>query len=564
MMNTDRLCMSCMNKIGDEAICPICKHSTSEQNPANTLPVRSVLNDRYLVGRVLSINGESVIYIGWDNADDIAVYIREFFPAGIARRNPDRTVTMIADKKYAYNEGLLEFLSLNRKLASMVLPALNKTYTAFEENGTAYAISAAVSGKTLESFLAQNGGTLKWEQARSLFFPLMETISELHEAGIVHGGISPETIIIGRDGKLRLNGFSILKMRQRVSDYETHLFAGYAAAEQYAENGSATVQSDIYALSAVLFRVLIGTVPPAADNRMRRESLSVPYRFTNELPRQVLVAIANGLQLSLEKRTKTLEDFRNELVYGETAVKRTAAARPQRTAVSAKVDAGFNDEGNRGTRAAKQKKGHGVVVLLISALITALLCGVMGVLINNSLKKGNETTGDSAPTSAASSSSNESVSKETYTVPKLCGNNVSIHCSEVETDEKYAELRKKVKIVYQGVFDDRTPAGIICNQSVSANSKTPVGSELILTISLGKKEIDMPNLVGLSEREAWQRVQEAGLCNVEAVDNSDRNKPTGSVISQSVQAHTKVSPYQKIWFDVNAWEEPVDNGFDTE
>ena len=78
MLNIERLCLGCMNDNGGEKICPICGHNMSDTNPVESLPVKSVINNRYLLGKVLYANGEGVTYIGWDNGTQSIVKIKPF------------------------------------------------------------------------------------------------------------------------------------------------------------------------------------------------------------------------------------------------------------------------------------------------------------------------------------------------------------------------------------------------------------------------------------------------------------------------------------------------------
>ena len=95
MVNTERLCLGCMNDNGGEKICPICNYDSTEKNPDDALPTKFFLKDRYLVGKLIYTNGEGLTYIGWDNASDTIINIKEYFPVGIAHRNPDKTVAMV-------------------------------------------------------------------------------------------------------------------------------------------------------------------------------------------------------------------------------------------------------------------------------------------------------------------------------------------------------------------------------------------------------------------------------------------------------------------------------------
>ena len=214
-----------MNDNGGEKICPICNYDSSAKNPENTLPTKFILKNRYLVGKVANLNGEGVTYIGWDNADDKIVNIREYFPTGVAHRNPDKTVSMFKGNEYPFNEGLLEFKEIRCTIMDSELPALIPVTDVFEENGTVYAIEKNIQGIRLGNFLEKNGGTLKWEQARALFLPVIDTIKGMNDKTIIHGGISADTIIVGRDGKLRISDFSVKNLRKTNSNLEAQHIA---------------------------------------------------------------------------------------------------------------------------------------------------------------------------------------------------------------------------------------------------------------------------------------------------------------------------------------------------
>ena len=66
MPNTDNLCMSCMKPIGDAKQCPYCGYHADSPQLSPYLPIRSVVANRYLVGKVLEFNGDGVTYAGWD------------------------------------------------------------------------------------------------------------------------------------------------------------------------------------------------------------------------------------------------------------------------------------------------------------------------------------------------------------------------------------------------------------------------------------------------------------------------------------------------------------------
>lgn len=552
MLNTERLCPGCMNDNGDEKICPICKWDSASQNKENALPVRYWLSDRYMIGRELLVNGEGITYLGWDNAENTAVNIKEYFPAGIASRNPDKTVSMNEGKEFAFNEGLLKFIELNKNLSENPLPTVVPIRQVFEENGTAYTVTDTLSGITLKAFLERNGGSLKWEQARPLFLPLIDTVMGLNELGIIHGAISPETVYVCRDGKLRLTGVCINETRATKGELSASVYGGYAAPEQYGI-GTAVLgeYTDVYGLSATLFRVLIGTVPPDAKERISGEGLSIPSKFADELPRQVLVSIANGLQLDLDKRTGSVDTFRNELVYGETKENERRAAAKK---AAENKSANSNNE--------PEKRGSAVKYAVISAVCTIVVFAIAFLILSKTVFKDGIMGGDHEPVVSNPESvvmpSTPSIgdmdegaeeSKILYTVPDLTGK----YYYQIIDEEEY----ERFKFVIKGKeYSDKFARGTICAQSVEEGSKVESETEIAITISLGTLEVKVANVEGLDENTAKLELLKQGFLyeNIEVVEKYDTEAKPGVVLGQEPEYGDSANTEEIIRIYINSYK----------
>lgn len=553
MLNTDKLCPNCMNDSGGERICPVCGCDSTEQNGSDCLPVRSVLANRYTVGRAKKRNGEGITYIGWDNSESAVVTVREYFPAGFAVRNPDNTVGMKKGGEYTFNEGLMEFMDINRQIKASELPAHMHVTDVFEENGTVYAILQSISAITLKSFLKKNGGTLKWEQARPLFLPLIDTVKGMNDLGIIHGGISTDTILVGRDGKLRISEYSVKNLRKADSPLESELFSGFAAAEQYTSNMYIDAYTDVYGLCAVLFTVLIGSVPPKAVDRLQNDSMTVPSKFAEELPRHVLSALANGLQVLPENRTQNIEAFKNELVYAETADTAAVSRKPKKAEESVK-------------KAPKKRGGTAKYVVISSACTALVFLVIVGVLVGTVFREsvfGNKASSEQSSDVWASApsvdeigtiDSGAEVSAVLFTVPQLTGK----YYAELADNEEY----DKFEFVIKGnEYSDKFPRGQICAQSVAEGTGVVRDTKIELTISLGPKEIKIANVVGLDETNAKLELLKQGFLydNIEVLEKYDEDREPGSVLEQEPKYGTQVSAYSAVKIYINSYKGSTDS-----
>lgn len=545
MINTDGLCLGCMSDNGGEKVCPICGFDNASQNPSFALPLKSLLENRYFIGRALSVDGEGITYIGWDNSKNCKITVKEYFPKNFARRNPDKTVSIDENGKYTFNEGLLEFLDVNRAVISSTLPSLMPIYDVFEANGTAYAVCELISGITLGEFLNKNGGALKWEQARPLFLPLIDTVEGMNNIGYIHGGISEESIIVGRDGKLRISGYSVKKLH-KSSELEPTLYSGYAACEQYGiEDLRVDTYTDVYGLCATIFRVLIGSVPPVATQRLENDVMTIPAKFAEELPHQVLAALANGLQVRPENRTKNIEQLKNELVYGEIEAPTPVEKKPVSKEVSS---------------ASKKKKSNTTKYVIISALCTILvLIALVLLLFKDSIFKKNDDA-DSQVQSVVSFDapdvnsigeieSGTEITVKKYPIPDLKGEYFS---KIIENDEwEMFEF-----VLADKAYSNDYARGTVCAQSVEAGNEAVRDTKIELTISLGPKEFKIANVEELSEQEAILELLKQGFLreNIIIREKEDTDSKPGIVLSQSPEYGETVNAEAIVEIYVNAYK----------
>ncbi len=551
MISTDRLCMGCMNDNGGEQVCPICGFDSKTKNPKEAVAIKTVINDRFVVGRVLNENGEGINYIGWDTQNDAIVQIREYFPTGVAKRNPDKTVSMVKGKEYTFNEGLLQFLELNKIIKESDLPSLIPVIDVFEENGTAFAIMQNIQGITLTDFLARNGGTLKWEQARALFLPLIDTVKGMHELGVVHKGISSETVIVGRDGKLRLSGFGINKLHYENEEVAFELADGFSAIEQYnvSEEFKVGPHTDVYGFCATLFNVLIGTTPAPAPSRLENDAMSIPAKFAEELPRQVLSSLANALQVKPEERTKDMEALKNQLVYGE---------------IPGVAVTGVDNNGADGVKA-KKKSGSGKVVL-VTAIVTIIFILLLGIILMFTVfrddifgnKNSNPAGTPSSVISQEESSENTPVSDDEFEKYYTVLGYVGEYYSDVIENEENENFIFKIK----GKEFSTQPRGTIISQSVAKGSRVKDETEIEIVISLGPKEFKMPNILNKSEIEAKLELLKSGFLyvNIEVLPKYDEDFAPGQVIEQFPEAGEKVNADIGVTIYINDYDgEETDN-----
>ncbi|NLX78390.1 MAG: PASTA domain-containing protein [Clostridiales bacterium] len=532
--NTGNLCIGCMQPLGDSSTCLNCHTERSYVQPSPYLPLRTVIDNKYLVGKVQDYNGDGVTYIGLDLEKNNRIFIREFFPQGAAFRSTNNINLMpMSGKEMVFEDCHQSFLALWRQIARLRgLSAIQSVYDIVDANGTSYIISDYIDGITLRDYLLRSSiGYITWKQARTLFLPVLSTLGTLHSAGIIHRGISPSTILVNQDdGKLILSGFSIWQARSMQGPLTTEIFSGYAPIEQYA--GTDAKQgpwTDIYSFAAVLYRALIGSTPIDAPSRVENDTLMIPAKFAEQLPAYVINSLINALQISPEDRTRTVEELRAELSASPTAVAASASSYFDETPPSPAPTAPVREP----VRGKPDKSKTSVVVLTVIIVLLAL--AAIGIILALTVFRDRlGLTTEPNNTVIETTTSTESTAPSGMVIVP---NFVDMTKSSVEASQ---DIKKNFVIEWKEEHSDVVPKDFIIAQSIAANTQVAIGTKIVLTVSLGVSTVKIPDVTNLPFEQAKTILEDLGLVCVRDVKVNDGSKIGGTVAETIPGINTEV------------------------
>ena len=492
MQEINKLCMGCMSSLNGDSVCSVCGFDSSKYDEPNALGLRTMLAGRYLVGKVIGTTGEGFTYLSFDTVTEAVVKITEYFPTGLCTRNADASVAINGETSYVYNEGIMKFIELHKALAGLSeLSAVYRIIDIFEVNNTAYSVTEHLQGITLKEFLIRNGGVLSWEQIRPLYLPLINALRVLHENGIIHGGISPETLIVGRDGRIRITDFLISSARNARTEMTAQRYPGFAAIEQY-RGEELTPATDIYAVGATLFRTLTGNPPPDSKQRLENDNMTFSRSVAEKVPRSVLVAMANALQLESANRTQKIDDLKANLQLAETVSE--PEAKPQKG-------------GNKGKKSGGGNKKYVLIAALATALILAIIAGIFYFL---TLQDEDDTASNSSEFISSYESYHtidaSSTPEKHMSVPDFSGKSLA----ELLANNEYAEWFD-FKVVKKE-YNNKVSRGKICAQSVKIGTSAKKGTVVEFTVSLGPEQVTVPRaLKGMNKDQALIEVLKLGI-----------------------------------------------------
>ncbi len=493
-----QLCLGCMQKNNGEKICPICGFNRETVQNAPFMPLGTELQEgNYIVGKKISNNAEGAKYIGYSKTMGTTVVISEFMPAGICgRANGKKKVVIRTGYEDQYRQLNEEFLSYYRSIARLrELTAIAPIFDIFSENGVSYTVSEYYESIPFTEYINRRSGSIDWNTARPLFMPLITTLSALHAAGIGHYAISPENLVVTSSGKLRLTDFALKEIRQTGGFFQPELMDGCAAPEQYKEIGVLDEASDVYGFTATLFFALTGRLPENSNERKPDGKLSIPTAVFKRLPPHIVSALAGGLQVQKLNRIATFEEMRTQLSSAPTV--KAIQNEANRNAIQSEVAENYTP-----------RKKDGVpgfvwgILTVLTCLLILLGAGIFWIMNNpdsfNSFISGSNDTAeeDSIQTDA---------DPDMVQVPDLVGQRYDDLVAKLGTNPDYVLIKTEDEI------SDKYEQGVIKSQSPEAGISANKGVTIVVTVSMGSAERELPAIAGQSVETAVRALNAQGF-----------------------------------------------------
>ncbi len=334
----------------------------------NSLAIGTRLNDFEIPG-VLGEGGLGIVYLAFDHSLQRTVAIKEYMPGALAGRSADTSVILRSERhKATFDAGLKSFINEARLLAQFDHPSLVKVYRFWEENKTAYMVMRHYDGHTLKKIRNKRPKLVTEAWLKFIFKQILEALDTLYKSKILHRDISPDNIIVQKNGVAVLLDFG--SARQIIGDMTQGLTVilkpGYAPVEQYSDETEQQQGSwtDIYALAAVMYFAIIKAPPPISVGRVIKDTMT-PLQ-DGEYPgysAKFLKGIDQALAIQPQDRPQSIDEFR--ILLGISAFASARKARKGKDEHGASVESGeaATDNGSKVVTVSKQHEGDKNVTL---------------------------------------------------------------------------------------------------------------------------------------------------------------------------------------------------------
>lgn len=310
------ICPNCFDTEYDSGECLKCGfRETYNQRTSRALPGGTILNRRYIIGKVLGEGGFGITYKACDLNVGGLCAIKEYAPTATCLRREDGiTMEPVAGKtSYSYELGLDRFMEEAQILGKLgEITTVVEIMDCFRENETAYVVMEYLDGANLGQILRVSNNRLPLEEITGIIVQVGSAMDIVHkEAHIFHCDISPDNIYVTKEKKIKIIDFGSAREneRQEKDCGSVTLKLGFAPPEQYSSRMPLGPYTDVYALAATYYFALTGTHLPAAPGRLKKETY-VPLKQANpSICEAISDAVDRALVLDYQSRTQTMKEF---------------------------------------------------------------------------------------------------------------------------------------------------------------------------------------------------------------------------------------------------------------
>lgn len=525
-----------------------------------------LLDSRYEILEVIGTGGMAVVYKALDH-----------------RLNRMVAVKILKDEFSGNQEFCRRFHAESQAVAMLSHANIVSVYDVSRSGEANYIVMELIEGISLKQYLEKKG-PLNWRETLHFSMQIAKALDHAHNRGIVHRDIKPHNIMILKDGSIKVADFGIARVgsAQNTLTREALGSVHYISPEQ-AKGARVDNRSDIYSLGVVMYEMLTGRTPYDGET-----PVSVAIQHINggaRRPSEVMPGIPLGLEYitmramnsNPEKRYATaaemlsdMEEFRkNPALTFLPSVDAAAAAaataqKPQQAqqrqpmsrteaeryaaARAAKNGGAKTPEERRAERArreAEQAAERRKKLIIIAAISAAIVLVVLAIVLVSALSGGSDEPVDA---------STESTTEEIVRVDNFVG----MKLEDIDPDD-YPNLDVDVRYVTEE-YSDEYDAGYVMAQDPKAGEEVKTGRTIKLTVSKGKEEILMPDLVNTSEADAMKQLEALKLgLKIKLKDESSEDVRQGNIVRTEPKADEPLEKNQEVVLYVSLGENKMPN-----
>jgi serine/threonine-protein kinase len=515
-------------------------------------------------------------------------------------------------------ESLPRFIREAQSAARLIHPNIVNIYDIEEFEGSHYIVMEYLEAESLKDIIYKNA-PFDREKTLDVFRQIASAVKYAHENGIIHRDLKPQNVLVSEQGTLKVTDFGIARAVTSSSLTQTGTMMGsvqYFSPEQ-AQGKTVDKTTDIYSLGIILFECLTGKLPFEADNMVAvafkqvQEPPPSPSFINSSLGREIDRAVLKALEKDPADRYQDVDEMLREVERAFLGRGASAPAREEPPVVESTLvmkpgsapflvkaraardedDDGEEDEKEGGEDASSRGNAFYVGILIVFLILITIIFARRGNLIpvlardnvpdlaGLSLQKArgiadekgwliqiaeeryDESAGEGIILSHSPAPGEKlqrggsimvviSGGKRMVEVPNLTGMKMESAAEEL--------TRLGLKWTVQNtVFDDRLEKDVVISHDPAAHEMVTPGRKILLTLSKGAEQIEIPDLLGMTREEAVKAVSPLGLTIVVIGKEPSGKYPEGCITTQVPEKGKKSARGTKVQVVLSSGEESL-------
>lgn len=442
--------------------------------------------------------------------------------------------------EFTQDEQFLEsFKRESQAAAGLQHPNIVSIYDVGRTGNINFIVMELVDGRPLSDLIKEKG-RLDYKTTIDIAKQMASALSIAHKHQIIHRDVKPHNIMITSDGVAKLTDFGIARAVSNatmVADTSKIIGSVHYFSPEQARGAYVDERSDIYSLGIVMFEMLTGRVPFDGETPVEvalkhiNEDVPSPAKLVPGIPPALDKIVLKATDKYQTERYKSVDEMLEALknvefvtqMVGDRVFAAESEPKPRRDeslvapVMSSRredrdqemVIAPANPRKPKARPDDKKKKKRAIIIGVAAAAILALF----GILFVSGVIGGG--------------------SKE-VTVPDVKGMSYS------EAKEVLEAKGLKIEKADEPIASQKIEKGKIVSQTPSKNSKVKKGRTVRVILSAGNTELKVPDLKGLSYKEAKTLLSEMGLQISKGDEVDSDSVAEGLIASQYPSAKTKV------------------------
>ncbi len=190
-----------------------------------------------------------------------------------------------------------------RGLTALSHPNVTTLFDVGEHEGRVYFAFEFQKGQSLRAEAA--GRAMNVRRAVEIAIQITDAVADAHAAGFVHGGLSPESIVISAKGRAKIPAFELAAQGGFEHDGREARLHDYESPEE-ANGQPPDDRSDIYSVGAILYEML-------TTRRPMHRGASAPSASNPKVPKEIDAVVLKALAPNPASRYQSAIGLAGEL-----------------------------------------------------------------------------------------------------------------------------------------------------------------------------------------------------------------------------------------------------------